>query len=291
MKQSKIKGYIKDLENKHKNFSFYRTIRLLDVSNYVFLELMKQIKHSDITKYKNSKYMFNEIINECKLIYDLLEKKEVISSICLLRNTYEEILYVMASSLNINLEINIKTTAGYFKKIVIENINELLSDNFTEGDIKEVYSYLSMLTHVTNLKEAVSYLVGNRDIKKYIINEIKYILIFIEYLYLDFMYKKLEIDRNLIDNIIAISSYPEIINVIYFCAYSNKTNRKLMAYFYGEKNQEYLKNSQEKFIEEFKNFKIEQNNMTLTLKQISKEIDKKLIELNYLDKVKEILNN
>lgn len=291
MKQTKIKGFIRDLENRNKNYSFDKIIKLLDASNYIYLELMNKIRHNEISEYKGSKYIFNEIINEFKLIYELLEKGEVISSICLLRNTYEEILYVMASSLNVNLEIDAETAAGYFKRIVVKNINELLSDNITEDDIKEIYSYLSKLTHITNLKEAVSYLIGNSYIKKYIVNEIKYILIFIEYLYLDFMYKKLKLDKDLIDDIIAISSYPEILNVIYFGAYSSKTNRKLMRYFYGEKNQKYLKDLQEKFIKEFKNFKIEKNNMDLTLKQVSKEVDKKLVELNYIDKVKEILNN
>ena len=36
MKKSKIKGYIKDLENKNKNFSFDKSIRILDISNAIY---------------------------------------------------------------------------------------------------------------------------------------------------------------------------------------------------------------------------------------------------------------
>lgn len=291
MKQSKIRGYIKDLENKNKKFSYDKTIKLLDVSNYVYLELINKIDYSKISDYKQAKYIYKEIHNEFNTIYELLSNGEVLMGACLLRNTYEEILYIMATTLNINLDINAKTKAGYFKDIVIENINDLLSDSIEETDLKEIYSYLSKITHVTNLKEAISYLVGNRDIKKYIINEIKFVLILIKYLYLDFLYKKLNLDRKLIDNIIAISSYPEIINTLYYSANSNKLNKKLMIYFYGDKNQKYLKDSQDRLISELKSFKVEKNNIDLTIKQISKEIDKQLSEMNYLDKANEILNS
>lgn len=291
MKQSKIRGYIKDLENKNKKFSYDKTIKLLDVSNYVYLELINKIDYSKISDYKQAKYIYKEIHNEFNTIYELLSNGEVLMGACLLRNTYEEILYIMATTLNINLDINAKTKAGYFKDIVIENINDLLSDSIEETDLKEIYSYLSKIIHVTNLKEAISYLVGNRDIKKYIINEIKFVLILIEYLYLDFLYKKLNLDRKLIDNIIAISSYPEIINTLYYSANSNKLNKKLMIYFYGDKNQKYLKDSQDRLISELKSFKVEKNNIDLTIKQISKEIDKQLSEMNYLDKANEILNS
>lgn len=53
---------------------------------------------------------------------------------------------------------------------------------------------MSKITHVTNVKEAVSYLVGNKQIKKYINNEIKFIELIIENIYLEFVNKKLGLD-------------------------------------------------------------------------------------------------
>ena len=38
MKKSKLKGYIKDWENKNKKFSYAKTMKLLDVINYIFLD-------------------------------------------------------------------------------------------------------------------------------------------------------------------------------------------------------------------------------------------------------------
>jgi hypothetical protein len=147
------------------------------------------------------------------------------------------------------------------------------------------------MSHVTNLKEATSYLIGNRDIKKYIISEMKYITIMIEYMYLDFLHKKTDIENNFINNIFAVSSYLELINVVYYAVNSNKYNKLLEKYFYGEKNQKYLKEQQDKMIVEFQNFKIEKDDIEMSINQITKEIDKQLIEKNYMEIVKNILNN
>lgn len=290
MKASKIKGYLKDLENKNKNFSYDKTMRIFDVSNYVYLDIIKKFNYNDIIEYKNSKYLFKEIVKEFETVFEFLSSGEILMSICLLRNAYEEIMYIMAVSLSIELDINVKTRAGYFKNIVIENIDNLLTDSFDSEDITELYGYLSKITHVTNIKEATSYLIGDKIIKKYIINEIKYITLLIEYLYLDFLYKKCDLEDEFIRNIIAVSSYPEIINTVYYAANSTKYNKSLKKFFYGEKNQKYLKDQQEKLIVEFKNFKIEKNDIDMSIRRISKEVDSQLKERNYMEIATQILN-
>ena len=42
MKRSKIKGYINDLENKNKNFSFDKSIKILDISNAVYIDIIEK---------------------------------------------------------------------------------------------------------------------------------------------------------------------------------------------------------------------------------------------------------
>ena len=291
MKSSKIKGYLKDLENKNKNFSYDKIIRILDVSNFVYLDMIDKFDYKGITAYEKSKYLFKEIKKEFATVFELLSNGEIFMGTCLLRNVYEEIMYIMATSLNLPLDINVKTKAGYFKEKVMETCSILLNNSFDKNDIFELYGYLSKITHVTNIKEAVSYLIGNNNIKKYIVNEIKYITLLIEYMYLDFLHKKCNLESEFILNIIAISSYPELINIIYFAANGTKHNKMLEKYFYGEKNQQYLKEQQEKLIVEFKNFKIEKDNIDLSIKQISREVDKQLKERNYLEIATQILNN
>ena len=135
MKQSKLKGFIYDLEHKNKNFSFNKTLKILDISNAVYLDLISKTNLESLSTYEKSKYMFKEIVNELNFIYKLLDDGNVLMGTCLLRNTYEEILYIMATSLEIELDINNKTKAGYFKEKVCENITDLVSNDFVEEDI------------------------------------------------------------------------------------------------------------------------------------------------------------
>lgn len=290
MKSSRIRGYLKDLENKNIDFSHENIMKIFDISNYVFTDIIDNFKYSDITDYKKSKFFFKEIAKELKYIYELLSSGEVLMSICLLRNVYEEILYVMATSLDFEFDINVKTTAGYFKEIVSNHICELCSENIESADIADIYSHLSKLVHVTNLKEAVSYLVSNNKLKAYLSYEIKYILLFVEHIYLDFLHKKCNLDCSMCRNILIVSGFSELVNALYFVGNLNNCDKILNQYFYGKKNQKYLNESRDKLLEEFKSFN-SYNNYDTYLKRISKELDEQLYANGYVDIVNKFLRS
>lgn len=149
---------------------------------------------------------------------------------------------------------------------------------------------MSKITHVTNVKEAASYLIGNKQIKKYINNEIKFIELIIENIYLEFINKKLGLDNSMCDNIMIVSSYADLINVIYFTANSTGEHKRIELYFYGEKNQKYLNEKREQMIREFKELQNSNTKITKTINGISKELDKQIEESNYSDMVKRILD-
>lgn len=284
MKKSKLRGYIYDLEHKNKNFSFEKTIRVLDISNLIYIDMIKNIEFKDISDYKKSKYMFKEISEELEEIYNLLDKEKTLMAVCLLRNVFEEIMYIIATTIE-SVDIDIMTKANYFYKIVADHCDELLF-SYTSEDIKALYSYMSKITHVTNVKEATSYLVGNKQIKKYINNEIKYIELIIENIYLEFINRKLEIDNNMCNNIMIISSYVDLINVIYFTANSIGEHKRIELYFFGEKNQKYLNEKRDQMIQEFQELKKSNTRITKTINKISKELDKQIEERNYTEIVK-----
>lgn len=288
MKKSNLRGYIYDLEHKNKNFSFNKTLRILDISNIIYIDMIKKTKFKEISNYKKSKYMFKEISEELEEVNDLLNKEKTLMAVCLLRNVFEEIMYIIATTIEI-VEVDVMTKANYFYKIVADHCDELLY-SYASGDIKELYSYMSKITHVTNVKEAASYLVGNKKIKKYVNNEIKFIVLIIENIYLEFINKKLGIDNNMCDNIMIISSYVDLINVIYFTANSTGEHKRIELYFYGEKNQKYLNEKREQMIQEFKKLQKSNAKITKTINVISKELDKQIKERNYIDIVKKIIN-
>lgn len=291
MKRSKIKGYINDLENKNKNFSFDKSIKILDISNAVYIDIIEKYDFKSITNYKNSKYLFKEISNELNEITELLNDNKTLMAVCLLRNVYEEIMYIIATSYCDNLDIDFMTKAGYFKDIVADNCNELLGDIYTSDEIKEIYSYLSKITHVTNIKEAVSYLSGNKRIKGYIVNEIKYVSLIIENLYITFLNKKSKLDNSMCDNIISVAGYVELINAMYYVANSTGETKRIESYFYGEKNKKYLEKQKELMISDFKELQSNKDELSRSIKIISKELDKQLAENNYTEMVNKILNS
>lgn len=291
MKRSKIKGYINDLENKNKNFSFDKSIKILDISNAVYIDIIEKYDFKSITNYKNSKYLFKEISNELNEITELLNNNKTLMAVCLLRNVYEEIMYIIATSYCDNLDIDFMTKAGYFKDIVADNCNELLGDIYTSDEIKGIYSYLSKITHVTNIKEAVSYLSGNKRIKGYIVNEIKYVSLIIENLYITFLNKKSKLDNSMCDNIISVAGYVELINTMYYVANSTGETKRIESYFYGEKNKKYLEKQKELMINDFKELQSNKDELSRSIKIISKELDKQLAENNYTEMVNKILNS
>ena len=291
MKRSKIKGYINDLENKNKNFFFDKSIKILDISNAVYIDIIEKYDFKSITNYKNSKYLFKEISNELNEITELLNNNKTLMAVCLLRNVYEEIMYIIATSYCDNLDIDFMTKAGYFKDIVANNCNELLGDIYTSDEIKEIYSYLSKITHVTNIKEAVSYLSGNKRIKGYIVNEIKYVSLIIENLYITFLNKKSKLDNSMCDNIISVAGYVELINTMYYVANSTGETKRIESYFYGEKNKKYLEKQKELMISDFKELQSNKDELSRSIKIISKELDKQLAENNYTEMVNKILNS
>ena len=291
MKQTKLKGYIYDLEHKNKKFSFKKIIRILDVSNAIYIDLINKANLSDFSDYQKSKYMYKEIIKEFETVYQMLEDGNVLMSVCLLRNTYEEVLYIMATSLDIELDIDVQTRAGYFKEKVCENIKDVLSNNFDKKDINDLYSYLSKITHVTNIKEAISYLVDNKKIKEYIVNEIKYILINIESMFLDFINYKCNNDNSMNNNILLETTYVEMINTLYYAANVSNKEKVLKMYFYGEKNQEYLKEQNELLVEAIKSMNSSKDKIQKSINKVAKELNLQLKESGYMELANSILKS
>lgn len=289
MKISKIRGFIKDLENKNKKFSFNKTMKLLDASNEIYIDIIKKQDFKNVTNYNNSKYLFKEITNELIEITELLNKGKTLIAVCLLRNVYEEMMYVMATSCSEEkIDIDVMTKAGYFKSIVAKESNKLFGGIYEAEYINELYGYLSKITHVTNMKEAISYLYSNKQTSKYINNEIKFIMLIIENIYITFLNIKTSVDNSMCSNIITISSYAELVNTMYFIAYSTGESKRIEKYFYGNNNRKYLETNKEEIINDFKELQLNSNKLNKSMRNISKELDKQILENNYTEIIKSI---
>ena len=61
MKKKELKGYLKDLENKNKKSSYKKTMNILDIINYIYLDEMKNFNYKQVSDYDKAKYLFDEI--------------------------------------------------------------------------------------------------------------------------------------------------------------------------------------------------------------------------------------
>ena len=94
----------------------------------------------------------------------------------------------------------------------------------------------------------------------YIANEIKFITLLIEYMYLIFLFKRCSLKENdLCMNQILFTSYIEIIIFLYYVANFDQSQRYLKKYFYGEKNQNYLSKYNKEMKKILNDFKVEKN--------------------------------
>ena len=291
MKKSQIKGFIYDLEHKNKNYSFDKLMKLLDLANAIYIDKINKFNFSDISCYTNSKYIFKEIAEELRTIVNLLDDGKILMAVCLLRNVYEEILYIMATSIKNDIKMDPDISVKKFRNTVINNCGKLLGENFESDDINELYTYLCKLLHMNTVKEAASYLVSNRHIKKYISYEIKYVTILIEYMYLNFLFRKVASDISMCDRLMALVAYVNFLNLMYFAGYSLKEEEKLKVYFYGKENRKYLDEKNEKIIADFNAFCTDVGMYGKSINKISKELDKQLNDNGYADLVKEILSS
>lgn len=141
MKKSRLRGYLKDIENKNKKFSYNKTIKLLDIINYIYLDRIREINYEEISNYKKSKYLFNEMISQLEQISELLNTGKTLMAICLLRNAYEEIIYIMATSIDSTVYVNVRSNPRDFREIVEKNYKDLVSDAFEKEDFSELYNY------------------------------------------------------------------------------------------------------------------------------------------------------
>ena len=109
-------------------------------------------------------------------------------------------------------------------------------------------------------------------------------------MYLTFLFKRCSLKENdLCVNSILFASYIEIINFLYYVANFGQSQRYLKKYFYGEKNQNYLSRYNKEIKKILNDFKVEKNNVNVTIKKVINEFNKQIKESKYLDVANKII--
>ena len=180
----------------------YRIImNFYDLAHYIYMDKIKKIEFSRISSYKNSKPVFDKLYNDFSLVYELLDRGNIINSATILRQIYENIIYIIATSCEDDeLKVTIKTLPRDYQKVIKKHANELALNELINGMI-DTYEYLCKIVHPCSMKEIFSLFESDEMYSKYICNVIYFNLVTIEYMLIKFANKKYKKEDGLVDDI------------------------------------------------------------------------------------------
>ncbi len=115
----------------------------IKVTHLVLIDYIEKVNYKDVLNDNRAKYIFYELIDEFKEIYSLLDRRKTLMATALLRNAYEEMMYIIAISEDSAIETSVNTKAGHFMNYVSKNSKKIFGETPTSKDIHEIYGYLS----------------------------------------------------------------------------------------------------------------------------------------------------
>ena len=272
--------------NQHK-----KNMKVLNAVNYIFLEEINNFKFTKISKYNKSKFIYQKIYNDFILINSLIDNKDFFNSATILRSTYENIMYIIASSYDDNIEIKIDIYPKILRKTVKENYTNFLNDDFEEKYFDDIYDYLCKIVHISSIKELLSEMNETSKYRRHLLCNLKCITIFIEHIYLSFLNSKVNNDENSFYlNLFSISAYTSWINMI-LLNYNVKIAKSFTNKYIFESDNKYVQES----INEIKNtdnilFKYNEV-INEEIKKIGIQADLQIKNSKYADVVYKILND
>lgn len=240
------------------------------------------------------KSLISNFSEEIKISYELAMKGNIVSSMILLRSTYENMLFSMVAVYNPSLIDKYKMIEKgiqprELKKEVIENWNIYFSDEMenkenVEKEIKSKYIFLSKFIHVNCTRTAISMIEKSEEDVEFI----KYLFILIidgiVCLYCDFISKVIEEKDNLIEG---ICFYEIITYSLYVQINADKVKKlkKYDEYLYLELNNNVIEKYRNTINENISEIKAIDDE---TLRKVTNEVYKTLNESKYSENLKEI---
>lgn len=98
----------------------YETIlRFFDLANHIFLDQIESIDYKNISDYSNAEYAIKRVPAEFKLVVELIERQDLISAATVLRETFENIIYIIATSYDKNIKIKANTKIERLRNVIL----------------------------------------------------------------------------------------------------------------------------------------------------------------------------
>ena len=279
-------SYVKKINN------YKKCMKLLECTHSIFIDEINNFEFKKISKYTKSRNIFNKIESDFSRVNKLIEEDDLINAAAVLRTLYENIIYIIATSYNKKLIVTLDTSPIELRTVLEEKCDIIFTDYFEREDFNKIYKYLCKIVHPSSMKELVSYLANTSKYKSYMLNNLKYIMIVIEYMYLNYLNKRLKKEYSKFDlNLVDCCTYVNLVNISYFIrSIKDKTGITKRYLFYDTKNKYVEENK--KICEELSIELI--NNKTAIekdIKELTKALDLQINESKYKEQINNILNS
>lgn len=261
---------------------YKKCMKLLNCANYVFIDEIDCFEFKKISKYTKSKPTYEKVKADFKLVNDLIDRQDLLNATAILRTLYENIIYIIATSYEKGIKITLCTSPGELRKVLVENCSSIFTDYFEPEDFNNIYNYLCKIIHPCSLKELVSYMNKTIKYKNYLLGNLKYIMLVIEYMYLNFLNKKIGNEESKFDlNFIDLCTYVNLMNVAYYINDVKDSKSFIKRYFYYDTNNKYIIENQENIKVVYETLIDKKDLVEEDIKELTKALDCQINESKY----------
>jgi len=261
---------------------YKKCMKLLNCANYVFIDEIDCFEFKKISKYTKSKPTYEKVKADFKLVNDLIDRQDLLNATAILRTLYENIIYIIATSYEKGIKITLGTSPGELRKVLVENCSSIFTDYFEPEDFNNIYNYLCKIIHPCSLKELVSYMNKTIKYKNYLLGNLKYIMLVIEYMYLNFLNKKIGNEESKFDlNFIDLCTYVNLMNVAYYINDVKDSKSFIKRYFYYDTNNKYIIENQENIKVVYETLIDKKDLVEEDIKELTKALDCQINESKY----------
>lgn len=269
---------------------YKKCMKLLNCANYVFSDEIDCFEFKKISKYTKSKPTYEKVKADFKLVNELINRQDLLNAATVLRTLYENIIYIIATSYDKEIKTTLDTSPGELRKVLVENCSSIFTDYFEPEDFNNIYKYLCKFIHPCSLKELVSYMNKTIKYKNYLLGNLKYMMLVIEYIYLNFLNKKISNEESKFDlNFIDLCTYVNLMNVAYYINDVKDSKNFIKRYFYYDTNNKYIIENQEKIKVVYETLIDKKDLVEEDIKELTKTLDCQINESKYKVIIAEIL--
>ncbi len=270
---------------------YKKCMRILNCANHIYLDEIENFEFKKISKYAKSRHIYNKVKTDFELVNQLIEKRDLLNAAAILRTLYENIIYIISTTYEKNLKVKLSTDPKVFRKVLEDNCQIIFTDYFEKEDFDLIYKYLCKLVHPGSLKELLSYMNNTIKYRDYLLGNLKYMMLSIEYMYLNFLNKKIHKEEDKFDlNFIDLCTYVNLVNVSYFINDVKDSKLFIKRYFYYDTDNKYVLENQDRLKEVYETLVNKKDLVDEGIKELTKALDQQISESKYRDVVSNILS-